>query len=389
MNRVRPIAAAFLAAFLAAACSSTVTLKRPSGHTGAVVASGDPAGNAGVAAGGTQPVDPNRGTAPPVAAVPAPPLPAPAGPAPRVPTASRPKPPVTLHDRLVSGLHTGTIGAAFGGLGGPIGMAAGGGGGFLAGFVAGQPLFGAVPPGNRQSWEQQIGAQQDWENQIVGQVQALDGGLPPPAAGISTAPPPGAGSGADLPPPAGVGIPGPRAGPVAPTPADPVADYEAWSQQILTHAQTAATPNRSLEAAASPGSGAPLAQGTDGADRAQAFPDAASSEERRIETLDVNDDGRPDAWFEYEGEVLRIHAMDRDGDGRPDREDVYEQGRVTARLLDEDGDGRFERRDTIRDGQVTARMIDRDGDGRYETLDLSGPLQGPDGVGELLPGEAP
>jgi hypothetical protein len=295
-----------------------------------------------------------------------------------------------MRDRLASGLHTGTVGAAFGGLGGPIGLAAGGGGGFLAGFVAGRPLFGGSAADDRQSWDRQIDAQQDWESQIVGRVQALDGGLPPPAAGISTAAPPAPGSGAGLPPAAGVGIRGPGEGPVAATAADPVADYEAWSNQILTHAQPVVTRNRSPEtttaAPPSPGAGEPSAEGAEGAD---ALPDPVSPGERRIRALDADDNGRPDAWFEYEGDVLRTHAMDRNGDGRRDREDIYEEGTVTARRLDEDWDGRFERRDTIRDGEVTARMIDRDGDGRYEALSLVGSPGAPGAAGDDLPRETP
>jgi hypothetical protein len=298
-----------------------------------------------------------------------------------------------MGDRLASGLHTGTVGAAFGGLGGPIGLAAGGGTGFLAGFVAGRPLFGGSGADDRDSWERQIEAQQRWEDQVAGRVQALDGGLPPPAAGIPTDGSTAAAGAGAYPPPtgSGYGLSLAGGGPVALTSADPVHDHEAWSAQILAHAQPAATGSGLADAtpsgASAGGAGEPAAAGGEAPD-ALAPP---SPEEREIRALDVDDDGRPDAWFEYEGGVLQTHAMDRNGDGRRDREDFYEGGVVTERRLDEDWDGRFERRDTIREGEVTARMIDRDGDGRYEVLSLigSGGATGAGAAGASAPGEAP
>lgn len=151
----------------------------------------------------------------------------------------------TFKERFQSGLHTGTVGAAFGGLGGPIGLAAGGGAGFIAGFVAGRPLFGggAGPAGREGSWERQVENQQTWEAQVAARVEDLDGPMPPPATGIGD----GASPALSKPDQAGGGEEG----------ADPVQDYEAWADQIMTHAPPVSARNAPDGSQSEPGDDAP------------------------------------------------------------------------------------------------------------------------------------
>ena len=99
--------------------------------------------------------------------------------------AARAKAVITFRDRFTSGLRTGTVGAAFGGLGGPVGFAAGGGTGFLAGFVVGRPLLGGgAPLADNQSWERQVENQKTWEEQVASHVEQLDG-QPPASSGAN------------------------------------------------------------------------------------------------------------------------------------------------------------------------------------------------------------
>ena len=150
----------------------------------------------------------------------------------------------TFKERFQSGLHTGTVGAAFGGLGGPIGLAAGGGAGFVAGFVAGRPLFGGgARTGSQGSWDRQVENQQTWEEQVAARVENLDGPLPPPATGIGDSASPASSK---------PGAPG-----EVRTASDPVQDYEAWADQITTHAQPASVDSAPGDAQSESGDDAP------------------------------------------------------------------------------------------------------------------------------------
>ncbi|MDP3940392.1 MAG: hypothetical protein Q8R92_19935 [Deltaproteobacteria bacterium] len=346
-----------LAAALLGGCGTTVTLKSKQPADAPVpsaegAASDSPAAEAPPAAEGAATSE--RAPAPEVTAA-----------ATSAPRSSAP----SFPDRFKSGLHSGTVGAAFGGLGGPIGMAAGGGAGFVAGFVAGRPIFGrgGSAPGAGGGWEDQVEDQEAWEAQVAARVDQLDSGVQPAAGGIgsealdATAYPAAAGA--------------PRALQALP---DPLEDYEAWAEQVMNHAEptaegakVATAGKAGVEAAAPPAETPPAAENAAAdADLLALLSEEEAGDGWRLRALDADDDGRADAWFGYDGEVLRRHAMDRNSDGRPDRLDVYEGDQVAERRFDEDGDGRFERRETIEEGRVTSRLIDQNGDGRFETLTL-------------------
>ncbi len=243
-------------------CQATVTLKSP--ESGATPADAKPGG-------ATTPSDSAPAAAPDIASIPvaaeegAAPSPTPdlatrpatatppAQAVPAIPVIATPsRMPVTsaasvpasgsptFKDRFQSGLHTGTVGAAFGGLGGPIGLAAGGGAGFIAGFVAGRPIFGGAGRAGRQgSWDRQVQNQQTWEEQVAARVEGLDGPMPPPATGIGDVASPAS---ANPKPPGEV-----RDG------ADPEGDYEAWTDQIMTHALPASARSAAGDSQSEPG----------------------------------------------------------------------------------------------------------------------------------------
>jgi hypothetical protein len=159
----------------------------------------------------------------------------------------------------------------------------------------GRPLFGGgAPLADNQSWERQVENQKTWEEQVASYVEQLDG-QPPASAGANAIVPPASGIGSTD---AGVGVAS------LPAPSqDPIGDFDAWEEQIISHAQPMITRGDSPAAVES---SAPTA-GLPGMPSPEGVPPGEA------------------AWSARETKTT-VHALDVDEDGR----------------LDDDGDGRFE-----------------------------------------------
>ena len=311
---------AFVSCLVAAGCGTTVTLKNgsraPQSQARAVSAAPAASSAPAAVAPATPPAVSPLGPPNPMTAniAPASGMFGPARPAGGLPADSAMargaggKRRATMGDRMASGMQTGSVGAFFGGLAGPIGFAAGGGSGFLIGFISGQSPFGPVADEvDGDSWENQVESQRQWEAQVHDQLARLDA----------------QGQGATAVPVTDVAAPAGSA--------DPMGDYQAWSRQVTAHARPA---------------------GGDASGRVQA--------------IDRNGDGRPDREDLYTKGRLTTRRLDNDGDGRYETIETIEGDVIASWMMDLDGDGRFECR-SIRDAEGVHHVErDADGDGRTD-----------------------
>ena len=100
---------------------------------------------------------------------------------------------------------------------------------------------------------------------------------------------------------------------------------------------------------------------------------AAVSPTTRLETFDVNRDGRPDRWqyYDAEGAMLR-QSVDTNFDGRSDVQESYDGRHLVRRESDRNFDDRIdltEEFDPVT-GEHTRSVVDVDFDGRADLLVL-------------------
>jgi hypothetical protein len=82
---------------------------------------------------------------------------------------------------------------------------------------------------------------------------------------------------------------------------------------------------------------------------------------------DRNGDGRPDAWWVYEGGQIVKFSEDRNYDGRPDSWVIYSNGIIQSDEDDTDFDGRPDVWFDYEHGEATRRREDLDYDGRPDS----------------------
>src|SRR5947209_4911285 len=93
----------------------------------------------------------------------------------------------------------------------------------------------------------------------------------------------------------------------------------------------------------------------------------------RIETEDVNHDGRPDVWDVYDASGTLTHAsIDTNFDGQPDREEEYEHGALSHRESDRNFDGQVDLAEDFDPdtGEPVRSVVDVDFDGQADLLIL-------------------
>ncbi|MBI2927189.1 MAG: DUF2007 domain-containing protein [Verrucomicrobia bacterium] len=83
-----------------------------------------------------------------------------------------------------------------------------------------------------------------------------------------------------------------------------------------------------------------------------------------VEEYDLNDDGRPDAWWIYrKGQCERIE-QDRNYDGKPDSWDFYPEGEHSQTQTDDDFDGKPDGWHAYTNDVVSESKLDVDSNGR-------------------------
>jgi hypothetical protein len=84
-------------------------------------------------------------------------------------------------------------------------------------------------------------------------------------------------------------------------------------------------------------------------------------------SLDNNGDGRPDQWYEVEGEQVRAVSMDRNYDGKVDYTAEYDsEQRKVREELDFNFDGRMDDFYYFENGVLVREEIDTNFDGRVD-----------------------
>lgn len=94
---------------------------------------------------------------------------------------------------------------------------------------------------------------------------------------------------------------------------------------------------------------------------------------KRIETFDLNKDGKPDVWRLYAGDTLTCKQDDFDHDGRKDWVVAYNRkGAVLFEKADFDYDGRFDMSAIydVKTGKIVEVERDSDFDGKYDLKEL-------------------
>lgn len=125
------------------------------------------------------------------------------------------------------------------------------------------------------------------------------------------------------------------------------------------------------------GSGVPNATLPEGV-RSQAIEHEACEETgHKVETVDVNNDGKPDIRRVYAGgrEVCRI--SDLNGDGKPDMFEYYDaSGQLRRRESDYDDNGIVNAIELFEDGKRVRSEVDTTSQGKIDTWDTFDPATG-------------
>ena len=93
----------------------------------------------------------------------------------------------------------------------------------------------------------------------------------------------------------------------------------------------------------------------------------------RLQTRDVNRDGRPDLWEYYDESGRLLHkSIDTNFDGKADLQQSYEEGELVRRESDRNFDDRIDLTDEFdpKTGERTRSTFDVDFDGRADLLVL-------------------
>lgn len=91
---------------------------------------------------------------------------------------------------------------------------------------------------------------------------------------------------------------------------------------------------------------------------------------KRIETFDLNKDGKPDVWRLYAGDTLTCKQDDFDHDGRKDWLVAYSGGQPVYQKADFDYDGRFDMVQVFENGQKIEAERDTDFDGKFDVKEI-------------------
>ncbi len=112
--------------------------------------------------------------------------------------------------------------------------------------------------------------------------------------------------------------------------------------------------------------------------RSQAIEHEACEESgRRVETVDVNNDGKPDIKRVYDGdrEVCRISDLNRDG--KPDMYEYFDKnGVIRRREADYDDNGIINAIEIYENGKLVRAELDTTNQGRIDTWDTFDPNTG-------------
>ncbi|OGW91491.1 MAG: hypothetical protein A3D28_02390 [Omnitrophica bacterium RIFCSPHIGHO2_02_FULL_63_14] len=93
---------------------------------------------------------------------------------------------------------------------------------------------------------------------------------------------------------------------------------------------------------------------------------------QRVETADLNTDGRPDKWTTFDGERRVKAEQDSDFDGRVDRWFIYDQkGSLRKSAQDKNKDGKPDSfRELVKGRSLVLQEQDRNFDGRIDRRSL-------------------
>ena len=92
---------------------------------------------------------------------------------------------------------------------------------------------------------------------------------------------------------------------------------------------------------------------------------------RRVETFDLNKDGKPDLWKLFDGTTLTCRQDDFDHDGRKDFLIAYDPaGNILYKKADFDYDGRFDMTEVFENGVITEAERDTDFDGKFDVKEV-------------------
>jgi hypothetical protein len=105
--------------------------------------------------------------------------------------------------------------------------------------------------------------------------------------------------------------------------------------------------------------------------------EACSESGHKVETVDVNNDGKPDIRRVYDGaqEVCRITDLNRDG--KPDMFEYYDKtGQLRRREADYDDNGIVNSIEIYENGRLVRAELDTTNQGRIDTWDTFDPATG-------------
>lgn len=105
--------------------------------------------------------------------------------------------------------------------------------------------------------------------------------------------------------------------------------------------------------------------------------EACSESGHRVETVDVNNDGKPDIRRVYDGNVEVCRISDLNRDGKPDLFEYFDKtGQLRRREADYDDNGIVNAIEIYENGKLVRAEIDTTNQGRIDTWDTFDPATG-------------